>query len=174
MKNKIQVTINLLNRNTDELIQSNINLDELIEMYENQKKDFHKIYSLDIEIEFDEFDYTIEDYNSEFYNEPLNKIANISAYGNELLDIQHMYNSLTRRNEVPELYDIQENEFENILDYFDTEEEAREEMQNSEYNKNDEYCYYSYSTGLISFNELPYDEYYQEIFKAWLNEIIYL
>jgi len=171
---KINVKIDLLNRNNDKLIKSNIELDELIKMYENQKSDFHENYSVDVEIEFDGYEYTIEDYNSEYFNEPLNKIDNISRYGNELLDLQHMYNNLIRRNDIPELYDVQENELENILDYFDTEEEAREEMQNSEYNKNDEYCYYSYSTGLISFNELPYDEYYQEIFKVWLNEIIYL
>lgn len=171
---KIQVTINLLDRNNDELIQSNINLDELIEMYENQKTDFHEKYSVDVEIKFDGYDYTIEDYNLEYFNEPLNKIRNISKYGKDLLDLQHMYNNLIRRNDIPELYDVQENEFENILDYFDTEEEAREEMKNSEYNIHDEYCYYSFSTGLISFNELPYDEYYQEIFNCWLKEIIYL
>lgn len=170
----IQTNIILNKRNNNELIQKNLNLDELIGMYENQKSDFHKNYSVDVEIKFDGYEYTIEDYNSEYFNEPLNKIENISKYGNELLDLQHMYNNLIRRNDIPELYDVQENELENILDYFDTEEEAREEMQNSEYNKNDEYCYYSYSTGLISFNELPYDEYNQEIFKAWLNEIIYL
>lgn len=170
----IQTNIILNKRNNNELIQKNLNLDELIGMYENQKSDFHKNYSVDVEIKFDGYEYTIEDYNSEYFNEPLNKIENISKYGNELLDLQHMYNNLIRRNDIPELYDVQENELENILDYFDTEEEAREEMQNSEYNKNDEYCYYCYSTGLISFNELPYDEYNQEIFKAWLNEIIYL
>ena len=170
----IQTNIILNKRNNNELIQENLNLDELIQIYENQKSDFHKNYSVDVEIEFDGYEYTIEDYNSEYFNEPLNKIDNISRYGNELLDLQHMYNNLIRRNDIPELYDVQENELENILDYFDTEEEAREEMQNSEYNKNDEHCYYSYSTGLISFNELPYDEYYQEIFKAWLNEIIFL
>lgn len=171
---KINVKIDLINRNNNELIQSNINLDELIKMHENQKSDFHDKYSVDVEINFDGYDYNIEDYNDEFFNEPLEKIENISKYGNKLIDLQHMYNNLIRRNEIPELYDIQENEFENILDYFDTEDEAREEMKNTEYNINDEYVFYSYSTGLISFNEFPYDKYYQGIFKAWLNEIIYL
>ena len=110
MKNKIQVAINLLDRNTDELIQSNINLDELIEMYENQKNDFHEKYSVDVEIEFDGYEYNIEDYNSEYFNEPLNKIANISKYGNKLEDIEHMYHTCARQDEIDELYSVQNNE----------------------------------------------------------------
>lgn len=113
MKNKIQLTINLLNRNNDELIQSNINLDELIKIYESQKSDFHEKYSVYVEIKFNGYDYKIQDYNLEYFNEPLNKIRNISTYGVELIDIQHMYNISTRRNEIPELYDIQNNNFNN-------------------------------------------------------------
>lgn len=172
---KIKVKIDLLNRNNNELIQSNINLDELIKRYENQKSDFHKKYSIDIEIKFDGYTYIIEDYFNEFMNEPLENIANISNYGNNLIDLQHMYNTLTRRNDIPELYDVEDNTFENILDYFGGDEkEAKEAMKNCEYSKHDEYVYYSYATDLISFNELPYEEYFEEIFNLWLHEIIYL
>ena len=174
MKNKIQVTINLLNRNNDELIQPNINLDELIKIYGNKKSDFHENYSVDVEIKFDGYEYNIKDYNSEYYNEPLNKIRNISKYGNKLEDIEHMYHTCIKQDEIDILYSIQYNEYENILQWFDSEEEARAEMQNSEYNKYDEYCYYEYSTGLISFDEIPFNEYSDEIFNLWLNEIIYL
>ena len=174
MKDKIKVTINLLNRNNDELIQSNINLDELIEKYENQKSDFHKNYSVNIEILFDGYGYTIEDYYNEFLNEPLNKIDNICTYGNKVEDIEGMYHFCDRQDKIDELYSVQYNEYENILQWFDSEEEARAEMQNSEYNKYDEYCYYEYSTGLISFDEIPFNEYSEEIFNLWLKEIIYL
>lgn len=175
MKNKMKVTINLLNRNTDELIQSNIELDELIKMYESQKNDFHKNYSVDVEIKFDGYDYTIEDYHNEYLNEPLENIENISEKGNKLIDLEHMYNDCIRRDEIPELYDIEENTFENILDYFGGDEiEAKEAMKNYEYNKHDEYVYYSYATDLISFDYYPYDEYYQEIFYQWLSENISL
>ena len=174
MKNKIQLTINLLNRNNDELIQSNINLDELIEKYENQKLDFHKNYIVNVEIKFDEYGYDIQDYNFEFYNEPLNKIENISIYGNKLVDIESMYHFCTRQDEIDVLYSVQYNEYENILQWFDSEEEAREEMENYEYNEYDEYCYYSYSTGLISFDEIPFYDYSEEIFNLWLKEIVYL
>ena len=173
MKNKIQVTINLLDRNNDELIQSDIKLDELIKIYENQKSDFHENFSVDVEIKFDGYDYTIEDYNSEYY-EPLEKINNIYIFGNKLEDIEHMYHTCDRQDEIDELYSVQYNEFENILQWFDSEEEAREEMKNYKYNKYDEYCYYELSTGLISFDEIPFDEYSEEIFNLWLNEIIYL
>lgn len=171
---KIQVKINLLNRNTDELIQSNIELDELIKMYENQKNDFHKNYSVDVDIFFDGYEYDVKDYNSEYFNEPLNKIENILKYGNKLEDIEHMYHTCNRQDEIDILYSFQYNEFEYILKWFDSEEEARKEMNNSEYDKYDEYCYYEYSTGLISFDEIPFDEYSDEIFNLWLKEIIYL
>lgn len=171
---KINVKIDLLNRNNNELIQSNINLDELIKMYENQKSDFHSKYSIDVEIKFDGYTYTIEDYFNEFLNEPLNKIVNISKYGSKLEDIEHMYHTCDRQDAIDELYSVQFNEFENILQWFDSEEEAREEMNNLEYDKYDKYCYYEYSTGLISFDEIPFDEYSDEIFNLWLNEIIYL
>lgn len=174
MKNKIQVTINLLNRNNDELIQPNINLDELIKMYENKKSDFHENYSVDVEIKFDGYEYNIKDYISEYYNEPLNKIRNISKYGNKLEDIEHMYHTCINQEEIDMLYSFQYNEFENILQWFDSEEEAREQMNNYEYDECDEYCYYEYSTGLISFDEIPFNEYSDEIFNLWLNEIIYL
>ena len=171
---KINVKIDLLNRNNNELIQSNINLDELIKMYENQKSDFHSKYSVDVEINFDGYEYAIEDYYNEFLNEPLKKIENILKYGNKLEDIEHMYHTCARQDEIDELYSVQYNEYENILQWFDSEEEAREEMKNYEYNKYDEYCYYSFSTGLISFDEIPFDEYSEEIFNLWLHEIIYL
>lgn len=172
---KIQVTINLLNRQTDKLIQSNIELDELIKMCENQKSDFHKKYSIDIEMKFDGYLYIIEDYFNEFMNEPLKNIENISKYGNKLENLEHIFNSCTRRNEIIELYDIEENTFENILEYFDGDEmEAKEAMKNHGYNKYDEYIYYSFATDLISFDELPYEEYCDEIFNLWLHEIIYL
>lgn len=170
----IQTNIILNKRNNNELIQENLNLDELIQMYENQKSDFHKNYSVDVEIKFDGYEYTIEDYNSEYFNEPLNKITNISKYGNKLEDIEHMYHTCARQDKIDELYSVQHNEFENILQWFDSEEEAREHMENYEYNEYDEYCYYEYSTGLISFDEIPFDEYSEEIFNLWLNEIIYL
>ena len=171
---KINVKLDLLNRNNNELIQSNINLDELIKMYENQKSDFHEKYSVDVEINFDGYDYTIEDYNTEYYNEPLNKIVNISKCGSKLEDIEHMYHTCDRQDKIDELYSVQFNTFENILQWFDSEDEAREEMKNSDYNKYDEYCYCEYSTGLISFDEIPFDEYSEEIFNLWLHEIIYL
>lgn len=174
MKNKIQVTINLLDRNNDELIQSNINLDELIKIYENQKNDFHEKYSVDVEIKFDGYEYTIENYNLEYFNEPLEKIDNIYIYGNKLEDIEHMYHTCINQDEIDELYSIQYNEYDNILQWFDSEEEAREHMKNYEYNKHDKYCYYEYSTGLISFDEIPFTEYSEEIFNLWLKEIIYL
>ena len=174
MKNKIQVTINLLNRNNDKLIQPNIVLDELIQIYENQKTDFHKRYSVDVGINFDGYDYTIEDYYNEFLNEPLNKIDNIYNFGNKLEDIEHMYHTCDRQDEIDILYSVQYNEFENILNWFDSEEETKKEMENTDYNKYDEYCYYSFSTGLISFDEIPFNEYSDEIFNLWLNEIIYL
>lgn len=171
---KMQVTINLLNRKNDELIQSNINLDELIKMYENQKSDFHKNYSVDIQINFDGYEYIIQDYYTEYLNEPLENIANISKNGKKLIDLEHMYNDCIRRDEIPELYDIENNDFENILDYFGgNEKEAKEAMKNYEYNKHDEYVYYSFATDLISFDVYPYDEYYQEIFYQWLDENIY-
>ena len=171
---KINVRIDLLNRNNNELIQSNINLDELIKKYENQKSDFHEKYSVDVEIKFDGYDYTIKDYNLEFYNEPLQKIENILKYGSKLEDVEHMYHTCVKQDEINILYSFQYNEFENILQWFDSEEEAREEMKNYEYNECDEYCYYEYSTGLISFDEIPFEDYSEEIFNLWLKEIIYL
>lgn len=171
----IQTNIILNKRNNNELIQENFKLDELIEMYENQKEDFHEDYSIDVEIKFDGYTYLMEDYFNEFFNEPLEKIENISEYGNKLVDLQNMYNYCDRRDEIPELYDVEENTFENILDYFGGDEkEAKEAMKNYEYNENDEYVYYSCATDLISFDELPYEEYCEEIFNLWLNEIIYL
>ena len=171
----IQTNIILKDRNNNELIQENLNLDELIEIYEKQKSDFHKKYSIDIEIKFDGYTHTIEDYFNEFMDEPIENIENISKYGNNLIDLQHMYNYCTRRDEIPELYDVEDNTFENILDYFGGDEkEAKEAMKNYEYSKHDEYVYYSYATDLISFDELPYEEYCEEIFNLWLHEIIYL
>ena len=171
---KINVKIDLLNRNNNELIQSDINLDELIKMYENQKSDFHNKYSVDVEINFDGYEYIIKDYNSEYYSEPLNKIVNISKYGNKLEDIEHMYHTCDRQDEIDELYSVQFNTFESILQWFDSEDEAREEMKNLDYNKYDEYCYYEFSTGLISFDEIPFDKYSDEIFNLWLKEIIFI
>lgn len=171
---KINLKIDLLERQTNELVETDINLSKLMEIYENQKSNFHNNYIIDVEIEFDGFDYKIEDFDSEFYNEPLEKIENISKYGWKLEGLEHMYHECTRRDEIEELYCVEENEFENILNLFDSEEEAREEMENGEYNKYDEYFYYSFSTGLISFDEIPYEDYAEEIFELWLKEIIYL
>ena len=170
----IQTNIILNKRNNNELIQENLNLDELIQIYENQKSDFHKNYSVDVEIEFDGYEYTVEDYNSEYFNEPLENIANISTYGNKLEDIEHMYHTCINQDEIDILYSFEYNEFENILKWFDSEEEAREHMKNYEYDEDDEYCYYEYSTGLISFDEIPFYDYSEEIFNLWLKEIIYL
>ena len=85
-----------------------------------------------------------------------------------------MYHTCDRQDEIDILYSVQYNEFENILNWFDSEEETKKEMENTDYNKYDEYCYYSFSTGLISFDEIPFNEYSDEIFNLWLNEIIYL
>ena len=172
---KINLKIDLLERQTNEFVETDINLSKLMEIHKNQKSNFHDNYIVDVEIEFDGFDYKIEDFNSEFYNEPLEKIENISKYGWKLEDLEHMYHECTRRDEIPELYDIEDNTFENILDYFGGDEtEAKEAMKNYEYSKHDEYVYYSYATDLISFDEVPYEDYSEDIFELWLKEIIYL
>ena len=82
-----------------------------------------------------------------------------------------LYDNLIDNENIGNLDEYFSNNWEYILnDMFETPEQAVLSVLNGDYNYNDDYVYFNGYRNLVSTNNIPFEDYSEEIFERWLEE----
>lgn len=144
-------------------------LKERIEILENelegQTETVEDKYSLLVQLVLCDDDYIINDYNiNNIY-----KLEDIEMFST-VETLEEMFNEIEKKDEIPFLNEIFENDWDILEDYFDSKEAAAKAVYFGDYNFNDDYVYFNGYANLVSLDYIPYEDYKNEIFEQWLDE----